>query len=278
MKHDPSYVNFLEGLKSTDEMLWKAWRMGSWDVFAGQAFSEFLYDTHVTDQFDYPLDQCKKIIGFDWGYNDAGVAHWLAICPENKLGVSRIYSYREIHRNKLSPEEWAQLITIFTEKEDTEFMVLPHDCYSDREGKDSIAEIFKRGIKNCRMLRGDTLSRGARINRVALTHQGLSIASDGKPYWQIHPKCTSLIETLPTLVYDDTNVEDVDTDGDDHDYDAASLGLKTIKATWNINSGPVRPHKPDQRSKWKQTGSLVQTVDFTEMFKKKKKKSPERTI
>lgn len=32
--------------------------------------------------------------------------------------------------------------------------------------------------------------------------------------------CRHMIRTLPALVYDQTNVEDIDTDGEDHAYDS----------------------------------------------------------
>ena len=32
--------------------------------------------------------------------------------------------------------------------------------------------------------------------------------------------CKAFIRTIPNLVYDDLHVEDVDTDCEDHDYDA----------------------------------------------------------
>jgi hypothetical protein len=281
-RNDPNYIKRLDQLKEVNYQLWKAWRMGSWDVFIGQVFSEFMQDIHVTDRFDYKLEDCKKIIGFDWGYNHAGSAQWIAICPENRYGISRLYSYRELHQNKTTPELWAQQIAIFTKMEKTEFIVMPHDCYSDREGKESIAKIFERTIQptGCRVIRGDTLSNGARVTRVALTHQNLSIAPDGKPYWQIHPKCKNLIETLPVMVYSENNPEDVaKIDGDD-DYDSVSLGFKTIAATWNINSGVVKQAKPVQaRMPWKQEGNQVSTVDFMSHYKSKiKHKSAEKHL
>jgi hypothetical protein len=238
MKNDPNYVKTLEAFKTTDEMTYKAWRLGSWDVFLGQVFMEWVYDKHVSDRFLHSLDECKKIICFDWGYNDPGSALWLAIAPENKYGVSHVYCYRELHVNHKTPEQWADMISVFTKIEDTEFMVLPHDCFVS-EGKRSIADIFKASI-DTRIIRGDTLSRGARLNRLASTHQFLSDSTDGRPYLIIHPKCENLIRTLPELVYDEVNVEDVDSSGDDHDYDALSLGLMTIQLKYKLNSGRVR--------------------------------------
>ena len=36
--------------------------------------------------------------------------------------------------------------------------------------------------------------------------------------------------------------------------------------------------KVTKKTAWKQTGGLVQTVDFSKMFKNKKKKSPEKSL
>lgn len=42
---------------------------------------------------------------------------------------------------------------------------------------------------------------------------------------QVFSTCTSLIKTLPALQYDRVRVEDLDTNGDDHDGDALRYGL-----------------------------------------------------
>ena len=267
VRNDPGYVAGLEELKATDEQLYKAWRLGSWDVFIGQVFMEWNYDTHVADRFLYSLDECKKIICFDWGYNDPGSALWLAIAPENKYGVSHVFCYRELHLNRKTPDEWADMISVFTKIEDTEFIVLPHDCFVN-EGKRSIADIFKAKL-DTRIVRGDTLSRGARLNRLAITHQFLSQSADGRPYMLVHPKCENLIRTLPELVYDDVNVEDVDSSGDDHDYDALSLGLMTIQLKYNLNSGRVKSKRKVEKtifSPVNKEGEL-QGPDFLQKFK-----------
>jgi len=44
---------------------------------------------------------------------------------------------------------------------------------------------------------------------------------------QIFTTCVNLIRTLPALVYDQTAVEDVDTEGEDHGPDALRYGLMT---------------------------------------------------
>lgn len=79
------------------------------------------------------------------------------------------------------------------------------------------------------------------------------------------------------MVYSETNPEDIaKIDGDD-DYDALSLGFKTIAATFNINQGAIRQQikSMNKVQPWRQKGDQVSTVDFMEQFKKIKKKSPE---
>jgi len=225
MKNDPGYVKTLEGYKKVDNELYMAWRWGSWDVFSGQVFREFNYARHVTDNFEFHLDQCKKIIAFDWGYNAPGCAVWLAVAPENRFGTNHIYIYREIYQNEKTPEEWGKQIGLFTRIEETDFMVLPHDCFSrDRSGKRTIADVFKKMIST-RIVAGNTLAKGARLNRLAAMHDLLADAGDGVPYLRIHPKNENLIRTLPELVYDDVKIEDVDSSSEDHCLSGDTLVL-----------------------------------------------------
>ena len=53
-------------------------------------------------------------------------------------------------------------------------------------------------------------------------------APDGLPLLQFTENCGNLVRTLPALPYDKTNVEDVDTDAEDHAYDALRYLLSTI--------------------------------------------------
>ncbi|HOR57489.1 MAG TPA: phage terminase large subunit [bacterium] len=279
IKNDPDYVAGLEELRVADEQLYKAWRLGSWDVFIGQVFTEFNRDIHVNDRLDYPIKDCIKIIGFDWGYNDPGCAEWLAIAPENKRGVRRLHFYREIYRNGMRPKEWASELSIFAKIEDTDFLVLPHDCFSAPHGARTIASIFQEVFRKqnitTRIVPGNTLAKGARINRVALMHEALSISPDNKPHMYMHPDCSNLIRTLPELVHDEVNVEDVNSNSEDHAYDAASGALLFVKNKWNLLSGSVkmrkRTAKPSPYIKPLADGTFS-SRDFMKEYKRKIKK------
>lgn len=243
MEKDPYYVNILEGYKETDEQLYRAWRFGSWDVFVGQAFGEFDYNTHTTQLLPYPLKDCYKIMAFDWGYSANGVMVWLAVTPENRWGVRRIYVYRELVQNKKSPEEWGVELNKIN-KQDVErgwgsvqYMSLPHDCYSKVRSEETIAKTFEKltGLSSIMM---PTQSAGARVRRKALLHTMFGIGEDKIPRLLIQRHCTYLIETIPELVYDDTNVEDINTDGEDHGYDALTGGLLQLSVD-TVSSGAV---------------------------------------
>lgn len=248
--NDPGYVQFLDGLKSTDEQLWKAWRHGSWDVWAGQAFREFMYHTHVVGELTVPITETRNIISLDWGYNHHGAAYWLQVQPENSQGVMRIIAYRELYMNAVPPGVWADKILELTQ-EPVEYIVLPHDAYAHKDGNQSVAEVFRSKFANKINIRaGETMSPGANVSRVGVAHQLLSIAPDGKPYTQIHQNCQALIRTLPNLIYDETRPEIIDKSGSHEDennddpFDAWSLGLLTI---WNRKGGLVTPTPPQPK-------------------------------
>ncbi len=50
-------------------------------------------------------------------------------------------------------------------------------------------------------------------------HYRLRFAPDGRPMLQVFNTCKHFIRTIPNLVYDESNVEDIDTRQEDHIYD-----------------------------------------------------------
>ena len=63
---------------------------------------------------------------------------------------------------------------------------------------------------------------------------------DGQPGLIVFRNCTNLIKHLPALIYSKANPEDVDTSGDDHDYDALRYLL-----TDDRDPKPTAPAKPN---------------------------------
>lgn len=260
MSADPDYVRSMDALKDTDIELYKAWRLGDWDVFAGQAFREWHYDKHVVSNFDYPLSQCDRIISFDWGYRDKGVATWLAFTPENRWGVRRCYMYRQLVQTETDPDRWGEQLATYCSVDKVKYMVMPPDTYAHKQSKITIASIFEAALKPYGVyITPADASSGSRLNRKAITHKFLADAPDGKPYLQVHESCTDWIESLPTLVYDERNVEDI-ASGDDHSWDSGTYGIVAyvksspgfiIKGSneppkpkqWSVNNGVIKPEE-----------------------------------
>lgn len=258
VKNDPFYVNMLDGLKKTSEELWRAWRLGDWDIFVGQAFGEFRRDRHVVDKLGYPLELCDKIIGFDWGYNAPGCAVWLAYDPNG-----HVWAYRELYQTKRNPEQWAKDILNFTRHEKVQYMVLPHDCFSKLGGWDSIASIFERH-KVAPIMRGSTQERGARHVRKALMHRYLADHPDGSPYLRFVAGTTpNVIRTIPSLVIDEHDLEDIDTDGEDHGYDATSLAIMSKHKKRAGGDVSVRPKSNRDLLKLIRTPEMNEAGEFT---------------
>ena len=50
-------------------------------------------------------------------------------------------------------------------------------------------------------------------------HYRLAFDREGRPMFQVFDTCKHFIRTIPNLVYDESNVEDIDTTQEDHIYD-----------------------------------------------------------
>lgn len=228
LKADPEYVQSIEAMKSVDPELYKAWRFGDWDVFIGQVFTEFRQSRHVIPNVPVDYRDLRKIVSFDWGYNDPACALWFAV--ENEPGangkVKRVYMYREIYTNGKTPKQWAQAVKAYYDIEPFDVMILPHDCFAHKESENTIASIFEEeGIP---IARGASGTRAAVVSRTAIMHHFLQTMVEGRPLLQVTRACTNFIRTIPDLPYDENDPEVVDTDAEDHCFDSAGLALEAI--------------------------------------------------
>ena len=56
-------------------------------------------------------------------------------------------------------------------------------------------------------------------------HYRMNFDENGECLFQVFNTCKQTIRTLPALVYDEKRVEDINTEGEDHIYDAIRYGL-----------------------------------------------------
>ena len=82
-----------------------------------------------------------------------------------------------------------------------------------RDGGPSIAEEMEKSQVYFEKAKHD------RIQGKMQCHYRLAFDEDGETMFQAFKTCKHFIRCIPSLVYDETNVEDVDSSQEDHNYD-----------------------------------------------------------
>lgn len=208
----------------SDISLRRALRDGDWDVFAGQVFKEFSRNKHVIEPFAIP-DHWKKWRSMDYGNNNSTL--WLAQDPASE----RVYVYRE-HRTTeyMTVGDKAAIVKDFEAGENIAYGMADPALWNgsgnhdDKEGR-SVAQIYSDYGVEWQPANND------RKAGLAVVHDMLADAADGKPKLQIFSTCMNLITNLPSLPYDKNKVDDVDTNANDHDYDALRYGLMKFRTS-----------------------------------------------
>lgn len=251
LNNDPDYVRRLASMPEAER---KALLYGDWDTFSGQVFTEWRNDpdhyedrlwTHVIHPFRIP-DSWRVWRGFDWGYSRPFSVGWYAVDHER-----RMYRIRELYGCTGTPNtgvQWepsrvAQEIRRI-EAEDPNLMGKQIFGVGDpaiwqSDGTESIGALMER--ERVYFEKGDH----ARINGKMQVHHRLAFDEDGRPMLYVFDTCKHFIRTVPNLVYDETDVEDIDTDGEDHIYD--ELRYVCMKNPISPRPRPVetpRPYNP----------------------------------
>lgn len=234
INNDPNYINFLESLKSTDVELWKAWRLGDWNTFAGQFFKEYRYDMHIINPY-LPDSKTSIIVGgLDWGYTAPFSFHLSSV---NRVVLMdgrrffRVKTFFEVYGVEKTPALWVDEI-----KEKLKFYNLTLDNIAWIQADPAIFNKQTDGSMSIRdqFIKADPIfykiRKGSndRIAGWAIMHQWLSKAIDGLPYWQITSNCLNLIKEIGSVVHQEDKVEDLEGEFD-HALDANRYKLKALK-------------------------------------------------
>lgn len=253
MENDPRYVKNLMKLPEDER---KALLEGDWDVFKGQYFKEWNKEIHTVEPFSIP-DGWRKFIALDWGYTNPFAVLWLAIDYDG-----RVYVYRELYDTQYTVEQLSREILDLSHGEEINYAIADPSMWSITQYEQGESIAMKMQSFGVPLMKGDNNRIGGAQN----VHQYLSInEADNKPYLQIFNTCHNLIKTLPALVHDNKKVEDVDTEGEDHAYDALRYGLMAHplaplhKEKKKIKKGSFKDHiQRKKQQKYKQGGYIGQ--------------------
>jgi hypothetical protein len=220
-----------------------AFRDGSWDMFIGQALQEWSRIHHVVKPIPVPPN-APLFMTFDWGFGAPFSIGWWWLDSDG-----RFYRFAEWYGwngtpnvgLRLADSEIAQGII---KREQAMRLNLERDgvinpqivrlcdptCFNKKpdykgggQGTSTAEEFRKMGL----VLRPGDPSRSLKLRQF---HQRLLVPTDDKtqqvngvPMMQVYDSCIHFIRTIPNIVVNPNNPEDIDTDGEDHCYDEAAL-------------------------------------------------------
>ena len=225
MENDPEYITRLASLPENEK---RALLYGDWDSFSGQVFMEWRThpdgystrkNTHVIPPFKIP-HSWKIYRGFDFGYSRPFSVGWYGVDHDGRL-----YRIRELYGCTGTPNEgvrWEpaeiakKIKTI--ENEDINlkgkyiYGIADPSIFDESRGESVAVMMERQGV----------FFEKADNTRVAgkmQLHNRLAFDENGIPMLYIFSTCKHFIRTIPSLVYSEADVEDIDTTQEDHIYD-----------------------------------------------------------
>jgi phage terminase large subunit len=235
MAADPLYIKRLEGLPENDR---RALLEGDWDVFAGQYYREFRRNIHVIEPFEIP-SWWKRFRSLDYGL-DCTACYWWAVDNQGKC-----YIYRELYQPGLNLSQAAEkIISMTTPDENIAYTVASPDLWNRRQETGLSGEeiMRKAGLTGLIPANHDRIP-GWRVLREYLTpyidEQGITTAK-----LVIFDHCTNLIRTLPALVHDEHNPEDVSDKCEDHGPESLRYGIMSRPPLAQV------PKEPEKQLPW----------------------------
>ncbi len=206
----------------------RAWRFGDWDIAAGQFFTNWREDVHVSQK---PLE--IQLGWYVWLAMDYGWVHWNPVYLMAETGDGDILVVDEHAQRGWLPERHdvairAMLARHQVTPEQVKNFVAGADVFSrDDEGKTTADKYLQLGWRLSR-------ANADRVNGASeVLHRLGDVSAEQpiRPSLRISPRCSRLIECLPALQHDPHRGEDVlkvdcgeDGEGGDDFYDALRYG------------------------------------------------------
>ncbi len=227
LKNDPEYLAALAMLPEAEK---RALLYGDWNSFSGQVFSEWTDDpahyldrryTHVIAPFKIPREWVV-VRGFDFGYAKPFSVGWYAADQRGCLyRIREYYGCTDTPNTgiKIDPAEIAANIKrIESEDENLRGRTITgiaDPSIFDRSRGESVADLMAAAPNFILWSGGDN----TRIAGKMQYHYRLKFDDEGLPMFYCFNTCKAFLRTIPSLVYDETHVEDIDTTQEDHIYD-----------------------------------------------------------
>jgi phage terminase large subunit len=214
---DPDYVFNLAQLPDIER---RQYLDGDWDVFEGQFFTEFDRAAHVVAPFAVP-EEWTRITGVDYGFGKPFCCLWVAIDWDANAWV-----YRELYGPGLTAtaqgRRMAEASVLDNGKPERHYGRYADPSVWTRQGHGiSIAAMYRDAGFGCKKAMNARRDGWSRV-RDYLRGDG---SLEGGSSLRIFETCTNLIRTIPEMIFDRTDAEDLDTKLEDHAVDALRYAL-----------------------------------------------------
>lgn len=242
MAEDPEYLPSLQSLPTKER---RARLDGDWDVFEGQFFDEWRHDIHVVRPFVPMQGVRKRIICLDYGYSPhPSAVYWLA-----QLNSGHVIKYRELVETKLRYDQLAARCAALTGEGEEINAVVADPSVASKESEDG--NTFDAAFKAV----GLTVVPGnnARIEGWNLMHKYLSPFEDPNTgrlvsWLTVTENCPVFINNIAEQIHDTVHVEDMNTKGFDHPFDACRYGLMYLGDILPAESGFAALNEPMKKT------------------------------
>lgn len=217
---------------------YRAWRLGDWDVAAGQFFTTFRRDVHVIDPIDLPRGWRY------WCALDYGFVHYTSCHLFAESGDGIVYVLDEHGEQGWLVERHVDAIKAMLARNglqlsDLDCFVAGADVFQHKPHGGTISDDYRENGIVLRQANDDRINGAAEclarlgdVDAVRKDESGTPVAAPIDPSLYIVNRCAMLIETLPALQHNPRRPDDVlkvncdeEGRGGDDFYDDFRYGL-----------------------------------------------------
>jgi len=250
---DPEVLTRLHQLPYREQ---QKYLYGNWDIFEGQFFDNWNPDIHIIKSKDYlPYQALKEMYvigGMDYG-NNTVIEMGARDHNGNIIFFDELYHDKKVDKKTRMDKvlETKKFLKDRTLEEQTiiaDTNMWNPDAFDMAKEQYAANYYMKAGIKLIKVSKTTTDKRNYRVacNDAIYNALDYKVNENGlliqQPVVKIYERCAWLIETLPALITDEKDVEDIAEGQNDHPYDAMKHAFMTL----------LQPKKktPDNRPQW----------------------------
>ena len=230
---DNPHVNpeYAADLQALDGEMRAAFLDGDWDRFAGQMFTELKRDRHEVPAFVVP-GTWRRYAGVDWGWAAPWHVVWVALDEDG-----RAFVYRERHGTRVKESDQARAILAAEEGDQVALRYADDAMWAERGEAKPIAQVYAEEGAHITPAGKGPNSRVIGWQRIhSYLADGPACPIHRAQGWETCPRLHFLAGAAPELWRELTalphnttgNVEDADTDAEDHGPDALRYLLVNV--------------------------------------------------